>query len=114
MSTTTRPYPINKKAAPKGGQFLRGYISSAGGFPDRVLGVADRAVRCALGLVHLAFGLKLLIAGHFAGCVLDVSLSHVGFPSLSVQLHSTRPMTQGSNRDDISALAEPHAGHSHG
>src|SRR5271170_3309558 len=52
--------------------------STIRGFLHRVLDVADRAVRGALRLVHLAFGLKLFVAGQFTGRILDGALHLVG------------------------------------
>src|SRR5215475_3005395 len=62
-----------------------------GGVLESVLHVARGVVEVALRLVHLAFGLKLLVARELAGGVLDGSLRLVGGALHVFLVHSFSP-----------------------
>src|SRR5215207_10243773 len=57
----------------------------------RVLGAADRALGRALGLVHLALGLRLGVAGRRAHGILDGTLGLAGRARDAVLVHGGSP-----------------------
>src|SRR5712671_3869256 len=66
---------------------------------DRVLHIACDVVRCALGLIQLAFGLQLLVVGPFASSVLYGALGIVdsAFHVLLIHVASPGVITSGYN-----------------
>src|SRR5580704_3078385 len=69
---------IRMEKPPEGGpQSVRLIALFVGGVLHGVLGVAYRAVRSTLGLVHLSFRLHLFVAHDLAGGILDRALGFV-------------------------------------
>jgi hypothetical protein len=71
----------NKRKPPKkaAAEFkIGGFRLVVSGVPNCVLDVPRDVVRGTLGLIDLAFRLKLLVTGQLAGCILDGALHLIG------------------------------------
>src|ERR1700687_2915020 len=70
---------------------------------DGVLGAAERLLGLTGGLVHLALGLGLRVAGHLPGHLLDAALHFLSGTGDTILVHGTSSSMLNSHRQQRGA-----------
>src|SRR5271166_193565 len=90
LTYTRRPVPrLGSEPTCRNSKAASAFVGPA----NRVLDVAGGLTRGALGFVHFAFSLHLLIAHHLAGRILDRALGLVGRALDVLLVHGSKPST---------------------